>query len=71
MAASRRLYTNMAQRLRQQEPEQDVPQWPLWVDMVYQVANAFTDESASFNRERFLTACGLDAEYVAKVEAMR
>lgn len=71
MATSRRLFNNVANRLKQTEPEQDSPSWPLWVDMVYQVANAFTDESTSFNRERFLTACGLDEEYVARVEAMR
>lgn len=58
MAMSRRFFKDLAQRYKLSKPPLDGPSRDVWRGMILDTCHAIELENPSFQRQRFLEACG-------------
>jgi len=58
---TRKHFVDLAARLKGLKPESDheSPEYNLWADTVLEMAYFSSTQNSNFDRQRFLTACGL------------
>lgn len=61
-AMSRRFYERLAKEYKQATPASgvDSPEYAVWHHMVYLTANTINELAGTFDKTRFLRACGLN-----------
>lgn len=61
-AMSRRFYERLAKEYRQATPGSgpDSPEYAVWLHMVYLTAGTINELAGTFDKSRFLKACGID-----------
>jgi hypothetical protein len=69
-AMSRKFYQSLAVRYKAHRPDKGTHAYPTWLTMVVATANVISEGNPSFDRHRFLTACGMtDHEVMAAAGA--
>jgi len=66
-AMSRRFYERLAKEYKQATPgvSKDSAEYAVWLHMVYLTANTINELAGTFDKSRFLKACGLTGEHTS------
>jgi hypothetical protein len=61
-AMSRRFYERLAKEYKQATPAMgaESPEYAIWLHMVFLTANTINELAGTFDKPRFLKACGID-----------
>lgn len=61
-AMSRKFYERLAKEYKMATPgsSRDSSEYAIWIHMVYLTANTINELAGTFDKSRFLKACGID-----------